>query len=123
MIFLISLAFVAADAYFNHVRIEWGERINHYINGAYRTVFYGGLIWAYHLNTLQALMFGLGVFFGSWLLFNLFLNYLQHKPVDYLSTGSILDRFEAKLPWIVWVIWKVIAASGFIYGFYHMELL
>jgi len=112
-----------ADAYSNHLRIDSGNRINHYLNGAYRMIFYAGLIYVYHMNFLQALMFGLGSFFLAWLLFNLALNFLQHKPLDYLGKDALLDKFEAKLPWIVWFVWKVIAASGFIYAYFHSELL
>lgn len=123
MIWILVILFVAGDAYYNYLRIEHGNKINHYWNGAYRVAFYGLLVYLYQMSVLQTLMFLLGSFFLAWLLFNLFLNFLRKKPFDYLGNESLLDRFEKKLPWIVWFVWKVIAASGFIYGYYNTQLL
>ena len=124
MIWIICLFFIVADAYFNYYRIEvLHNNINHYFNGLYRGVFYLGLVWLYGMPLLQAAMFLLGAFCLHSILFNLGLNFLRHKPFDYLGKASLLDRLEAKMPWIVILIWKVIAASGFIYAFYRTDLL
>jgi len=123
MIWILVVIFVLADAYLNYLRIEHGNKINHYINGAYRVAFYGLLVYLYHMTILQAVMFLLGSFFLAWILFNLALNFLRHKPLDYLGDGSLLDRLEKKLPFVVWLVWKVIAASGFIYGYFNTQLL
>lgn len=123
MIWAIVVLFVFGDAYVNYLRIEHGNKINHVFNAAYRVAFYVILIFLYHMPILQAVVFLLGSFFLAWLLFNIALNYLRHRPLDYLGKDSLLDRFEAKLPWIVWLIWKVIAASGFIYAYYFTSLL
>lgn len=123
MIWFLTIVFVIFDAYFNRLRISNGNKINHVWNTIYRIVFYGLLVYLYRMPYLQILMFLLGAFFLAWILFNLVLNFLQEKSLDYLGTASLLDRLERKLPWIVWLVWKVIAASGFIYGYYHTELL
>lgn len=123
MIWILVVIFVIGDAYWNHLRIEKGNKINHFWNAAYRIVFYGLLVYLYRMPYLQILMFLLGAFFLAWILFNLVLNFLQEKPFDYLGTASLLDRLERKLPWIVFFVWKVIAASGFIYGYFNTQLL
>lgn len=123
MIWFLTVIFTLADAYWNHLRIDKGNKINHFLNAAYRIIFYGLLVYLYRMPSLQALMFLLGAFFLAWILFNLALNLLQEKPLDYLGATSLLDRLERKLPWIVFFVWKVIAASGFIYGYYNTQLL
>lgn len=123
MIFIIVIFFILVDIKFNDWRIDRGNKINHYWNGVYRIAFYSFLVWEFNMNFLQALMFLLGAGFLHWILFNIGLNFLRHKPLDYLGKDSILDRLEAKVPWIVALIWKIIAASGFIYGYFNTQLL
>jgi len=123
MIWIIVAAFILADVKLNAWLINGGYKIYHWLNAIYRTVFYGGLVWAYGMEWKEVLMFLLGAFFLHSLLFNVGLNYLRQLPIDYLGKDSVLDRLEAKIPWIVAFVWKVIAASGFIYGYYNVNLL
>lgn len=123
MIWLIVLMFILADIILNAWLIRNGYQIIHWLNGVYRAVFYGGLVLLYQMDWKHALMFLLGSFFLSWLVFNIGLNYARHRPIDYLGDGSMLDRLEKKLPWVVWLIWKTILSAGFIHGYFHTELL
>lgn len=124
MIWLFWLLFVMADAHFNHMEEIKRLKIHHGINGLYRIAVGGLFVWVFHLTGLVLLMFSLGGFFSFWLLFNLMLNWLNAEPLDYLGSGSILDRFEAaSFPFEVWLVWKIILSAGFIYAYYHTDLL
>lgn len=55
MIWILVLIFIIGDAYWNHLRIDKGYRINHIWNAAYRIVFYGLLVYLYRMPYLQNL--------------------------------------------------------------------
>lgn len=133
MIWIIWLLIVIADGLFNYFEIQKGLNIYHGLNGLYRFfawlilgMCFGVFSLSKHFRQwdwLVILMYALGAFFSFWLLFNLLLNILRGKPLDYLGKAAILDRIESNVPFIAAVFWKAVLASGFIYAFYNTQLL
>lgn len=122
MIWIIWLAFIVVDALLNHWWIKSNIKVRHGINGLYRLAIASTIAVSFHLRGLELLMFGLGGFFSFWLLFNFLLNRMNGWAWDYLGSTAILDRLESTAP-IFWVWVKLVCVAGFVYGFYHIELL
>lgn len=128
MTWIIEAVFIFFDALFNRYRIanlKPGKTLNHTVNVAYRAAFGLCEIEFGKIHGLQLVMYALGSFIAFRLLFNIELNLLKHKPIDAAGKTSTIDRFTrwTGIPWEVDTIWSVILASGFIYGYYHTNLL
>lgn len=122
MIWIICSVFITTDAWYNSSLINKGYSINHYWNATYRVIFYGLLLLLFRPTLLQCAMFLIGIFFAHWLLFNIILNLFRGLAWDYLGKGSLLDRLESNAQ--IFVIWcKLVMAIGFIYAYFHTDLL
>ena len=139
MIFVYWQIFIVLDAQWNHWKIKRDIHIFHGLEGVYRTVAGIAFVLIGHVATIReifslhfdhwhilALMsFAIGGFFQFWLTFNIILNKMDGfkglEVFTHLSDKSILDRLEGKMPSIVArYFFKVLFASGFIYGFYNL---
>lgn len=119
MIWIIFLAFIIGDAFFNH----WHENkdgIIHWVNASYRLAFGEFLVIAFGLHGWKIVFLTSGCFFSFWLIFNPLLNRLDGRAFWYLGKTAVLDRMESKYSKIPWPFFKFVFAFLSIIAYYKL---
>lgn len=115
MIWLATLTVCLGDIWLNKWLIEhW--RVIHWINGLYRVVAIGLLLWFFPMAWYLYPIYVIGAFTGYWMLFNFGLNFVRSPRMPLLHVGSgpkaaLLDRFEGKHQTAVVLIRGVLAIA------------
>lgn len=134
MIWIIWLLFIIISAIIDSRKYkEWlidtskEPTINHKKNINIRLIiaiiFY--LIFAENLLDWKVILFYMiGTFFSFWLIFDILLNKLNNKPIDYEGTEAVSDKkIDKKIPFIVQFWFKFLFGFMGIYMYYNTDLL
>jgi hypothetical protein len=103
-------------------KLTWKNVLTVAVRGVYLLLF---VFTDYPFISHEFLMFALGAFFSHLLFFPIVLNLMRGKPIAYLSEYGIdkLLNMVTHRFFPLRVAWLLILISGFIYGYYHTELL